>query len=109
MEPMAKQIRVKVRDGGRVVRTRDVAEKTLVAIYSGPEYIAEREGSDLKVYVLGQDGLAGVKTGDRAVADALRSIKELQSGLSAISKSASDFWDEQSAKQAAALNLDRKR
>jgi len=100
---------MKVRDAGRKTRTRDVAEKTLIAVYSGPEYVAEREGDELRIYSIGQDGVAGVKTGDSVVNDALSQVRKLRNEFASLNQAASSFWDDQRAKQGDALGIDRKR
>jgi hypothetical protein len=62
--------RFRTADAGRP--TSDLAEKTMVAEFDGPHFIAEREGDKLVVYSIGgEDGTLGVNvvgaTGDRAV------------------------------------------
>jgi hypothetical protein len=60
--------RFKMNDAGR--RTRDLAEKTLVAEFDGLHFVAEREDDRLCIYSIGSDdGTLGVNvygaTGDR--------------------------------------------
>ena len=98
--------RFKMRDGAapgrRAIRTRDVAEKTRVAVYSGAHYVAEREGEDLIIYSIGDEGVPGVRTGDKRANDALKKIRDGMTPINNANKAASDFWDGQRRAQEAA-------
>jgi hypothetical protein len=56
---------------------RDVggATKTLIATYAGDHFVAEREGEELKIYAIGDDGMPGASVvGDTAM---IRRMNEL--------------------------------
>ena len=99
-------LKFKMRDGAprgkRAISTRDVAEKTRVAVYNGAHYIAEREGEDLVVYAIGDDdGIPGVRTSDKRAREALNKIRDSQAPIKAMQQAADKLWGEQRAAQEA--------
>ncbi len=50
----------------RAATGRDAASKTLVATFPGAQYVAEREGSELRVYAVTDDGRLGTVVSDAA-------------------------------------------
>jgi cupin superfamily acireductone dioxygenase involved in methionine salvage len=55
--------RFKFRD---VVGTETPARKTLIATFAGEHFVAERDGGELRIYVIGNGEFGGVEVGDRA-------------------------------------------
>lgn len=64
-------MRMKFTDHPRLRAASDAAARTLVATFPGSAYVAEREGDDLRVYLISDEPIASVITsqdGGRKVA-----------------------------------------
>lgn len=89
---------------GRMARTRDLAEKKLVASYNGAHFVAEREGEQLLIYAVGEDGVPGVRT-QTSDAAAVSAGAMMRKQVSTMNSASADFWSQHSAAQRRALGV----
>ena len=72
--------------------TRDQAVKTLVATFAGNQYVAERDGENLQIYLITADGDLGSLRMDVSSPSFDSRAPRRQAGLAALNRRNAEFY-----------------